>query len=340
MPDTCLLIMYDDQIHLYGNSGMSRDEFLFFPHLSTNIQCLTIDANSVFSISVFLCQIFASLTFLLTSGSFLYRIVNTLKSFFSYNFFLFGAWLLQSSSMQTAKFDILDEYVKSFCLSHDSYHFKSLVIRNYHHRTSLFLLISFAVFFYTSVKLLKRVGFLQVDENGMSSISDMLMLDSNRTTTTTATDNDNFINRRWIEQLATPISLWLQPLVSNDYIDQLPVWKHSSQHSSDDDDDDVSSGRCSPLTEPPRITSGFHHKLLRCIRRVLARRRSPFRYLDRAPAGMRITSTCSICLERYKPNADVCGLPCHHVFHRNCILSWLPDNHACPMCRWPSYRPQ
>ncbi|GFS13073.1 E3 ubiquitin-protein ligase RNF103 [Elysia marginata] len=58
------------------------------------------------------------------------------------------------------------------------------------------------------------------------------------------------------------------------------------------------------------------------------------------PAGYLESYQCVICLEEYLPLASLCGLPCGHVFHETCIISWLNrDKHFCPMCRWPSYRP-
>ncbi|XP_046641616.1 E3 ubiquitin-protein ligase RNF103-like [Daphnia pulicaria] len=48
---------------------------------------------------------------------------------------------------------------------------------------------------------------------------------------------------------------------------------------------------------------------------------------------------CAICLDKYRVAVDVCGLPCGHQFHRNCIMVWLQrDNHHCPTCRWPAYQ--
>lgn len=58
------------------------------------------------------------------------------------------------------------------------------------------------------------------------------------------------------------------------------------------------------------------------------------------PAGYLESYQCVICLEEYAPLTSLCGLPCGHVFHETCIISWLNrDKHFCPMCRLPSYRP-
>ena len=57
------------------------------------------------------------------------------------------------------------------------------------------------------------------------------------------------------------------------------------------------------------------------------------------PPGILPTSDCVICLESYKNNVTLCGLPCGHSFHQQCIMGWLSrDNHCCPVCRWPTYK--
>ena len=59
------------------------------------------------------------------------------------------------------------------------------------------------------------------------------------------------------------------------------------------------------------------------------------------PEGYLACSQCVICLEEYSAGVVLCGLPCSHVFHHSCILTWLKrDHHFCPVCRWPSYRPR
>ncbi len=60
---------------------------------------------------------------------------------------------------------------------------------------------------------------------------------------------------------------------------------------------------------------------------------------DHWPPGILSASECVICLESYKYSVTLCGLPCGHSFHQQCILGWLSrDNHCCPVCRWPTYK--
>jgi len=57
------------------------------------------------------------------------------------------------------------------------------------------------------------------------------------------------------------------------------------------------------------------------------------------PPGIIPMTDCSICLESYKYATVLCGLPCGHSFHQQCIMGWLSrDNHCCPICRWPAYK--
>lgn len=47
-----------------------------------------------------------------------------------------------------------------------------------------------------------------------------------------------------------------------------------------------------------------------------------------------ICSTCSICQEKFK-QSDLCKqFSCtEHIFHKNCIESWLTESNYCPNCK-------
>ncbi|KAJ7538448.1 hypothetical protein O6H91_11G048500 [Diphasiastrum complanatum] len=46
------------------------------------------------------------------------------------------------------------------------------------------------------------------------------------------------------------------------------------------------------------------------------------------------STSCSICLADYKDEEVLRMMPeCRHVFHANCIDSWLHLHASCPMCR-------
>jgi hypothetical protein len=49
------------------------------------------------------------------------------------------------------------------------------------------------------------------------------------------------------------------------------------------------------------------------------------------------SDSCCICLEAYTPGDTICAATttsCDHVFHEECILEWLQNDHNdCPLCR-------
>jgi hypothetical protein len=60
------------------------------------------------------------------------------------------------------------------------------------------------------------------------------------------------------------------------------------------------------------------------------------------PSGLKVfqdsesahgTDTCAICVEKFVPGELTRELDCKHVFHRDCIESWIPRSLACPLCR-------
>ncbi|XP_039750822.1 E3 ubiquitin-protein ligase RNF181 [Pararge aegeria] len=44
--------------------------------------------------------------------------------------------------------------------------------------------------------------------------------------------------------------------------------------------------------------------------------------------------SCTICLLKFRYNEKAKELPCHHVFHKKCILTWLNQTNSCPFCRY------
>ena len=42
---------------------------------------------------------------------------------------------------------------------------------------------------------------------------------------------------------------------------------------------------------------------------------------------------CLICLDDYQLNENVCYLPCFHLFHSDCIKSWVRKSNKCPLCK-------
>ncbi len=43
--------------------------------------------------------------------------------------------------------------------------------------------------------------------------------------------------------------------------------------------------------------------------------------------------TCSVCLDDWKIGDKCSSLPCKHLFHEACIMTWLKKQPQCPYCR-------
>ncbi|KNH09437.1 hypothetical protein XU18_0122 [Perkinsela sp. CCAP 1560/4] len=54
-----------------------------------------------------------------------------------------------------------------------------------------------------------------------------------------------------------------------------------------------------------------------------------FRHVDGAPNN----NQCTICLDAMGGKELITRLDCTHVFHLNCLISWLEQQHTCPVCR-------
>ncbi|XP_011310952.1 E3 ubiquitin-protein ligase RNF181 [Fopius arisanus] len=42
---------------------------------------------------------------------------------------------------------------------------------------------------------------------------------------------------------------------------------------------------------------------------------------------------CPVCLKTFETCDIVKCLPCHHSFHKECIIPWLEKTNSCPLCR-------
>lgn len=43
---------------------------------------------------------------------------------------------------------------------------------------------------------------------------------------------------------------------------------------------------------------------------------------------------CTICLEELAVGGEAACMPCSHVFHEACIITWLKKKNCCPSCRF------
>lgn len=43
---------------------------------------------------------------------------------------------------------------------------------------------------------------------------------------------------------------------------------------------------------------------------------------------------CSICLCEYEDGENIVRLPCNHVYHEDCVMSWTSSHVRCPLCNF------
>jgi len=43
---------------------------------------------------------------------------------------------------------------------------------------------------------------------------------------------------------------------------------------------------------------------------------------------------CAVCKVEYEEGEECIVMPCEHIFHGECIKTWLKMHNTCPICRW------
>lgn len=397
------LVQTPEKTFLYGTQ---KGECFNFKSMELFLKTFVPETNDVFLWSLLIVNVLASLELFYMTGHIWKHVFLFAVCVVKYNSVLFLLWLLILALNQFPFMSMcIDTLLKCLRLLSGS-HLASIVRSDYKSFYSYtFLLASFVIFASVTGFILRKFKWIQEDNDNISN--DWLLPWDGFIATyffqpiTTLTrpnmpqDLDLEIGMELlIERLAVP-NLWLQPMISMDYIKNLPVWKYQGWCEADDAiEENKSDTLCSSDDESANMTTVKHvvksvvpisqssadnhyegenscslstssqEKSLNdtqrtegnslnsnstnlsttatfCSASLSENKQVTEPDIKRAPKGMLEFRECSICLESYKYGEFLCGLPCGHNFHVNCIMMWITrDNHCCPICRWPSYKPK
>lgn len=440
--------------------GGSAGEYLSYQSMGLLLRTLHPEVNDIFLLSLIIINLACSLEFFVSRGGVLKRLGRALWSTVKWNFLLILLWLPVLGLFQLPYVGTVFDHALTVLRYVGTTRFASCIRADWLWYTSVggwvFLVVTFVTF-----SLL--VAWLHyVYRQPLPLAADPALMDGQGLAGLWNLQWESYLNTVFqpaarprsvwppiyhqaaggnysaseinmellIERLAVP-NLWLQPVISSQYVHNLPVWKYTgpcradSDVGSDDGGDvqmsageDLSESACGggtdvaandstklwprfgqrPLVfvcercramqsstgQPVRSEQELERERLEsesaCAKYLMdgnykcmcggnssstgdteashnghchsaTRNRSPNK--DRTmvktcnhdeggsgmPPGIIPTTDCSICLESYRYAAVLCGLPCGHAFHQQCIMGWLGrDNHCCPICRWPAYK--
>lgn len=388
------------------NYGTHRGECFNFKSMELFLKTFVPEMNDVFLWSLLLVNALASFELFFMYSHFWKHFLLYTVCVIKYNCFLFLLWLL---ILALNRFPFMSTCTNALlkCLRLISGTYIASIIRSDYKSfySYTFLLASFVVYASIAGFILRKCEWIQEDSSVSPNLW-FLPLDGiiatyffrpistlTRPSTSQELDLEEGMELL-IERLAVP-NLWLQPMISMDYIKDLQVWKYQGWCEADDVDENRSDVLCSSDDEsanintikqvvqsivpnsptsvdnlsssdstfsvctnvssqskstknisrteeiPVNSSSSVLPSTAFCSTKISETKSYEVPDTERAPKGMLEFRECSICLESYKYGEYLCGLPCGHNFHMNCIMMWITrDNHCCPICRWPSYKPK
>ncbi|XP_075221949.1 E3 ubiquitin-protein ligase RNF103-like [Lycorma delicatula] len=315
--------------------GQRKGEHFNFKSMNTFLRSIQPEINDIFLCSLLFVNMIVLLQILQVSVDLWWKkIVSTLWIIVSHNLFLFWVWIFVFGIRRWPLFGVVTDsllvFVRYFWMSQLGTFVRSdcQVISSH----PVLFIISFILFGYVAKQFVSfRSSSTQTQQGTPDQRTwwEVLPLDClfRPISTSPLSSSTSHIHpyvpmpgpgpfdtqleegiEMLIERLAVP-NLWLQSHSHNsDYIKDLPVWKVPS-----------------PTDEPDE--------------EVLLRMMDSNGNSDRQPAAAACGEDCAVCLEGYQIGETLCGLPCGHCYHHQCLMLWLQtDNHHCPICRWPAYK--
>jgi len=138
-------------------------------------------------------------------------------------------------------------------------------------------------------------------------------------------------------------------LLTEDEVLTLPEVEFVVRRDSDDDDDDNDDLEVGPRKSIDGNDTSTATLLIQSNMEItntddhttssspVARRQQPLQHQPSTSLphdSLSFNAMCSICLEEYEEGEMLRMLPCHHMFHTECIVPWLTERFPnCPLCK-------
>ncbi|XP_054849001.1 E3 ubiquitin-protein ligase RNF103 isoform X2 [Eublepharis macularius] len=357
-------------IYQYGNN---TGEFISLHAMDSFLRSLQPEVNDLFVLSLVLVNLMAWMDLFITQGATIKRFVVLISTLGTYNSLLIISWLPVLGFLQLPYLDSVYECSLKLFRYSNTTTLASWVRADwmfYSSHPALFLstYLGHGLLIDYFEKKRRHHNSEEVNSNNLEWLSSLWDWYASYLFHPIASFQDFPFESDWdedpdlfLEHLAFP-DLWLHPLIPTDYIKNLPVWRfkclagHSeeemveiSQSESDSDCEckdvpssstEVSEDEHNTLQNPCEGELLHSAKICSC-----AKARSYSAMEDTEPDwSVWPTDTlhcteCVVCLENFENRCLLMGLPCGHVFHENCIVTWLVGGqHCCPVCRWASYK--
>nr|XP_056719180.1 E3 ubiquitin-protein ligase RNF103 [Euleptes europaea] len=357
-------------IYQYGNN---TGEFISLHAMDSFLRSLQPEVNDLFVLSLVLVNLMAWMDLFITQGATIKRFVVLISTLGTYNSLLIISWLPVLGFLQLPYLDSVYECSLKLFRYSNTTTLASWVRADwmfYSSHPALFLstYLGHGLLIDYFEKKRRHHNSDEVNSNNLEWLSSLWDWYTSYLFHPIVSFQDFPFESDWdedpnlfIEHLAFP-ALWLHPLIPTDYIKNLPVWRfkclggHSeeemaeiSQSESDSDcecKDVPSSSTKLSEDEHSTLQNPCEEALLHSAKICSCAKARSYRAMEDTepdwsawPTDTLHCTECVVCLENFENRCLLMGLPCGHVFHENCIVTWLVGGqHCCPVCRWASYK--
>ncbi|XP_002160354.3 E3 ubiquitin-protein ligase RNF103 [Hydra vulgaris] len=319
------------------NYGKHKGENFSYKCINLFLRTLHPELNDIFIFSVILFNMACWLEIFLQKGGPIRRIIYYIWGCLITNIVLVSLWIFIIQVINLPQVQpITDIFLKA--LQYLMFSDVAATIRQDFLQVMQHLYIAtFGFFFYGVILGYLRYKFLNHEENESGSLVTILLNDF-QDLNNMMTSLFSYITPRFqvflfddsidrvLQRLSTP-DLWLHPLNSLNYIQDLPSWKFSASPLYNNNISCSDECKCK------------HADKVQCNFGSIRFTKSKCSFEDEIRKYGYSVNECVICMEQFKCYEIVTGLPCLHIFHKFCIYNWLVlenSKHRCPVCRWPA----